>query len=235
MDNMNSRTELLLGEKNIRQLSAKRVAVFGVGGVGGYAIEGLVRTGIGNIDIFDCDKVNVTNLNRQIIATVDTIGCDKVDAVYDRAKSINPKVNITKHNIFFTAENSNSVDFTQYDYIIDAIDTVASKLELIVCAQGANVPIISCMGTGNKLSPAMLEVADIYKTSVCPLARVMRYELKKRGAKGLKVVYSKEEPIKPIVQDEEFGRHVPASAVFVPACAGFLLASEVVKDLINNC
>ena len=229
-----SRTSMLIGEDKLKILQNSRVAVFGIGGVGGFALEGLARSGIGEIDIIDSDDVGVSNLNRQIIATVKTIGIDKVDAAENRIKEINSDIIVNKHKIFFNKDTAKLFDFSKYDYIIDAIDTVTSKIELIIASKNANVPIISSMGTGNKLNPQQLEVSDIYKTSVCPLARVMRYELKKRGIKKLKVVYSKEEPIIPTVKTEEKGKHIPASMVFVPACAGMILASEVVKDLIKG-
>ena len=229
-----SRTENLIGLDNLEKLKNSRVAVFGIGGVGGYAVEGLTRTGIGTIDLIDSDDVDITNLNRQIIATHNTVGMDKTKAAEERIKSINPEIKVFCHNVFFDKTTIENFDFSKYDYIIDAIDTVSSKLLLIEKANSLNIPIISCMGTGNKLNPEMLEVSDVFKTSVCPLARVMRYELKKRGIKKLKVVYSKEEPIKPKNQAEEKGRHIPASAVFVPACAGLIIVAEVTKDLINK-
>lgn len=232
MENIYDRTALLIGEENLEKLKNSRIAVFGIGGVGGYAVEALARSGVGTIDLFDNDTVSITNINRQIIATNKTIGTHKVIAATQRISDINPEIKVNCHKIFFSAETD--IDFTVYDYIIDAIDTVSSKIELIVRAKKNNIPIISSMGTGNKLNAYMLEVADIYKTSVCPLARVMRYELKKRSIKSLKVVYSKEEPIKPKVKNEEFGRHIPASIVFVPAVAGMLLAGEVIKDIIKN-
>lgn len=233
MDSWYQRTEQLLGSDNINKLKNARVAVFGIGGVGGYAVEGLARTGIGAIDLIDDDTVSITNLNRQIIATHNTLGTLKTEAAKERILSINPEIDVMTHNLFYSAETAESFDLSIYDYVIDAIDTVSAKLELISRCKALNIPIISSMGTGNKLDATKLEVTDIFKTSVCPLARVMRYELKKRGIKKLKVVYSKEEPIKPTVQGEEHGRHIPASAVFVPAAAGFILASEVVKDIIG--
>lgn len=233
MDSWYQRTEQLLGSDNINKLKNARVAVFGIGGVGGYAVEGLARTGIGAIDLIDNDTVSITNLNRQIIATQNTLGTLKTEAAKERILSINPEIDVMTHNLFYSAETAESFDLSIYDYVIDAIDTVSAKLELISRCKALNIPIISSMGTGNKLDATKLEVTDIFKTSVCPLARVMRYELKKRGIKKLKVVYSKEEPIKPTVQGEEHGRHIPASAVFVPAAAGFILASEVVKDIIG--
>ena len=234
-DNMESRynrTQNLLGDKNLEKFKSSRVAVFGIGGVGGYCVEALARVGVGTIDIFDNDTVNITNINRQIIATDSTIGLSKVEAAKRRINDINPEIKVNCNNIFYN--NETNLDLSVYDYIIDAIDTVSSKILLIEKAQKYNIPIISSMGTGNKMCPEMLEVADIYKTSVCPLAKVMRYELKKRGIKKLKVVFSKEEPIKPQLQEEENGRHVPASAVFVPASAGMILASEVIKDIIKK-
>ena len=233
MDSWYQRTEQLLDSDNINKLKNARVAVFGIGGVGGYAVEGLARTGIGAIDLIDDDTVSITNLNRQIIATHNTLDGLKTEAAKERILSINPEIDVMTHNLFYSAETAESFDLSIYDYVIDAIDTVSAKLELISRCKALNIPIISSMGTGNKLDATKLEVTDIFKTSVCPLARVMRYELKKRGIKKLKVVYSKEEPIKPTVQGEEHGRHIPASAVFVPAAAGFILASEVVKDIIG--
>ena len=232
MENRYNRTQNLLGKENLGKLKNSRVAVFGVGGVGGYCVEALARVGVGTIDLFDNDTVNITNINRQIIALDSTIGLDKVDAASKRINEINPEIKVNCNNIFYN--NETDIDLSCYDYIIDAIDTVSSKILLIVNAQKNNIPIISSMGTGNKMCPEMLEVTDIYKTSVCPLAKVMRYELKKREIKKLKVVYSKEEPIKPQVQAEENGRHIPASAVFVPATAGMILAAEVVKDIIKK-
>jgi len=224
------RIEMLIGEENLKKLQKSRVAVFGIGGVGGHALEALVRAGVGEVDIVDSDKVDITNLNRQIIATVKTVGLLKVDAAESRMKEINQKVVINKYPVFYGRENSQEFDFSKYDYIIDAIDSVSSKIELVLRAQECGVPIISCMGTGNKLNAADLEVADIFKTSVCPLARVMRYELKKRGVKRLKVVYSKEEPKKSNL--DEKGRPVPASISFVPAAAGLIMAGEAVKEII---
>ena len=234
MDIQFSRTQLLMGQENLIKLKNSRVAVFGIGGVGGYVVEGLVRSGIGSIDLIDSDNVDITNLNRQIIATHKTVGLPKTEVATQRITDINPEITVTSHNVFFDNTTEKDFDFSKYDYIVDAIDTVTSKLLLIAKAEKAEVPIISCMGTGNKLNAAMLEVSDIYKTSVCPLARVMRYELKKRGIKKLKVVYSKEEPIKPVIQNEEKGRHIPASSPFVPAAAGMIIAGEVVKDLIKE-
>lgn len=232
MDNQFKRTEMLIGENALNKLKNCRVAVFGIGGVGGICAEALVRSGIGTLDIIDNDIVDITNLNRQIIATHKTVGKNKVDVFEKRAKEINPEVIINKHNFFFSKDTSSLFDFRNYDYVIDAIDSVSSKLELVLKSQEANTPIISSMGTGNKLNAADLEVTDIYKTSVCPLARVMRYELKKLGVKKLKVVYSKEEPIKSAV--DENGKSIPASSSFVPTAAGLIIAGEVIKDLIKG-
>lgn len=235
MENKNrfSRTEMLIGYKNLCLLRKKRVAVFGIGGVGGFAIEGLARSGIGEIDIIDSDNIDITNLNRQIISNESNIGFSKVDEAEKRIKEIDSEIKINKYKIFLDKETIKNFDFKKYDYIIDAIDTVSSKIELIIKAHNENIPVISSMGTGNKLSAELLEVTDIYKTSVCPLARVMRYELKKRGVKKLKVVYSKEEPIKPQTDITENSRHIPASMIFVPACAGMIIAGEVIKDLMR--
>ena len=248
MLNQFSRTELLLGKDGMARLKAARVAVFGVGGVGGYAVEALARSGVGAIDIIDDDKVCLTNLNRQIIATRKTIGRPKVDVAAERIKDINPDCVVTAHKTFFMPDTADSFDFTKFDYVIDAIDTVTGKIELIMQAERANVPIISCMGAGNKLDPTKFEVADIYATSVCPLARVMRRELKKRGIQKLKVVYSTEEPLRPDDNAEiscknhcvcppgtarkcTERRDIPGSTAFVPAVAGLILAGEVVKDI----
>lgn len=232
MKNQFSRTELILGKEALEKLANSRVAVFGIGGVGGFAVESLVRAGVGAIDIIDNDTVDITNLNRQIIATHSTVGRLKTDAMEQRILDINPDISLKKHNIFYCAETADSIDLSKYNYIIDAIDTVTAKIELILRANAAGTPIISSMGTGNKLNPSELEITDIYKTSVCPLARVMRYELKKRGIKKLKVVYSKEEPIKPIETEKISGKHIPGSAPFVPAAAGLIIASEIIKDII---
>lgn len=227
-----ARTELLLGADGMEKLKNARIAVFGIGGVGGHAFEALVRSGVGTIDIFDNDTVALTNLNRQIIATRETLGKSKVDAAKERALSINPNVTINAHNCFFMPETADEFDFTNYDYVIDAIDTVKGKIEIIMRANDANVPVISCMGAGNKLDPTKFEVTDIYKTSVCPLARTMRYELRRRGIKKLKVVYSREEPIKPAESSEQtVRRSVPGSTAFVPAVAGLIAAGEAVKDI----
>lgn len=230
-----SRTGLLLGEDAMKKLASSKVAIFGVGGVGGYALEALVRSGVGEIDIIDNDTISITNLNRQIIATVDTIGKDKVQVAKDRAKSINPDVIINCHNTFYLPETSEEFNFEKYDYIIDAIDTVSGKISLVEKANRQNTKIISSMGAGNKLDPTAFEVSDIYKTQVCPLAKVMRYELKKRGIKKLKVVYSKEIPIKPLQSEEVTSKRVtPGSVSFVPSVVGLIIAAQVIKDLISE-
>lgn len=224
------RTELLFGKEAMEILAASRVAVFGIGGVGGYAAEALARSGIGALDFIDHDKVCLSNVNRQIIATCNTVGSYKTDVMQRRVLEINPECRVTVHRCFYLPETKEQFDFSLYDYVVDAIDTVTGKIQLILQAKEAGVPIISSMGAGNKINPAALEVADIYKTSVCPLARVMRRELKKRNIENLKVVYSREEPKKPNVIQE--GRKVtPGSTAFVPPVAGLILASEVVKDL----
>ena len=230
-ENQFERTALLLGKASVARLARKRVAVFGVGGVGGFVCEGLVRAGIGAIDIVDKDTVALSNINRQLIALHSTVGKNKVDVLEERLKDINKNLIIKKYKCFFLPETSETFDFREYDYVVDAIDTVTGKIELILKAKEAGVPIISAMGAGNKLDPTAFQVSDIYKTSVCPLARVMRRELKKRGVDKLKVVYSKEEPIKP--QFEEGEEIVPGSISFVPPVVGLIIAGEVVKDLIR--
>ncbi len=219
-----SRTELLIGTENMERLKRARVAVFGVGGVGGYAAEALARSGVGTLELIDADKVSVSNINRQIIATEETVGRLKVDAAKERALAINPDIKVNVHAVFYLPETAGQFDFTQYDYVVDAIDTVTGKIALIMQAKDAKVPVISCMGAGNKLDASAFQVADIYKTSVCPLAKVMRKELKKRGVEKLKVVYSKEEPVKK-------GSRIPGSIAFVPPAAGLILAGEVIKDV----
>ena len=226
------RTALLLGNDNVEKLKNSRVALFGVGGVGSYTLEALVRSGVGNIDVYDSDTVDITNFNRQIIAVEEELGKDKADAAVRRAKQINKDVNINGFKMFYLPENADCVDLSKYDCIVDAIDTVTAKIELIVRAERLGVPIISAMGTGNKLDPTCLKVTDIYKTENCPLARVMRRELKNRGIKKLNVVYSAETPAR--IQAETInGKHSPASAVFVPAAAGIYVAAEVIKKLCN--
>lgn len=232
-----SRTERLLGKEAMLRLKNARVAVFGVGGVGGYVAEALARSGVGALDLIDSDTVNLTNINRQIIALHSTIGRFKVDVMKERIADINPDCQVTVHRCFYLPENKDEFDFTQYTYVVDAVDTVAAKIQLILQAKEADVPVISSMGAGNKLNPAAFEVADIYKTSVCPLAKVMRRELKQRGIKHLKVVYSREEAIKPLEEEYQENtpgkRSTPGSVAFVPSVAGLIIASEVVKDIIK--
>ncbi len=251
-----SRTERLFGTAAMEKLAASRVAVFGLGGVGGYAAEALARSGVGRLDLIDNDTVSVTNLNRQILATEQTLGMAKTDAAEKRILSINPNCRVRKFQVFFLPETGRFFDFSQYDYVVDAVDTVTAKLALAEAAAEAGTPIISAMGTGNKVDPTAFEVADISKTSVCPLARVLRKELRKRGIRHLKVVYSRETPLRPLLPEqteedvcagspkacacpdaaEKRGaarRDVPASNAFVPGVAGLILAGEVVKDLIG--
>lgn len=248
MQNQFSRTEILLGSEGMKRLYNARVAIFGIGGVGGYVVEALVRSGVGALDLVDDDRVCLTNLNRQIIATRHTVADFKVDAAEARVHEINPKCQVTKHQTFYLPETADQFDFTQYDYVVDAIDTVSGKLQLVEEANRVGTPIISSMGAGNKVHPELFEVADIYETSVCPLARVMRRELKKRGIPHLKVVYSKEPAITPL-EIEEISckshcicppgtarkctdrRTVPGSTAFVPAVAGLIIAGEVIKDI----
>ncbi len=248
MLNQFSRTQLLLGPEAMEQLYSKRVAVFGIGGVGGYVCEALVRSGIGSFDLIDDDKVCLTNLNRQIIATRKTVGKYKAEVMRDRMLEINPNAEINIHKCFFLPENADDFPFQEYDYIVDAVDTVTAKIELILRAQKENIPIISAMGAGNKLDAGRLKIADIYETKVCPLARVMRRELKKRDVRSLKVVYSDEQPIRPL-EDMSIScrthcicppgaqhkcterRDIPGSTAFVPAVAGLLIAGEIIKDL----
>ncbi len=235
MDNYFSREELLIGKEAIEILKNSRVAVFGVGGVGGFVVEVLARCGVGTIDVIDNDVVDQSNINRQIIATVDTIGQEKVNVVEQRIKSINPNAVVNKHRCFFLPETAKDFDFTKFDYVVDTIDTVSGKIEIILQAKKAEVPVISCMGAGNKLDPMAFVVTDIYKTSVCPLARVMRQKLKKLGVQDLKVVYSTEKAMKPnYPSDMPPQRKVaPGSVAFVPSVAGIIAGSEVIKDLIG--
>ena len=235
MLNQFSRTELLLGKEAMEILQGSRVAIFGVGGVGGYVAEALARSGVGTFDLVDDDQVCLTNLNRQIIATIKTVGKDKVEVMRDRILEINPRAVVNVHKCFFLPETKDEFDFSAYSYVVDAVDTVTAKIELVMQSQAAGVPVISSMGAGNKLNPAEFEVADIYKTSVCPLAKVMRRELKKRGVKKLKVVYSKEQPLCPIdlpeiEQECQQRRSVPGSTAFVPPVVGLIIAGEVIKD-----
>ena len=246
-----SRTQLLLGRSAMETLKNSRVIVFGVGGVGGYVVEALARSGVGAIDIVDNDTVCMSNLNRQIIATTSTLGMYKVDAAEQRMLDINPDIKVTKHCMFYLPETADRFDFSQYDYVVDAIDTVTGKIQIVMQAEEMHVPVISSMGAGNKMNPAQLEVADIYQTSVCPLAKVMRRELKKRGIKKLKVVYSKEPAITPLTESTESSecipngssskdanpvgqrKRIPGSNAFVPSVAGLIIASEVIKDLVS--
>ncbi|EFU75421.1 tRNA threonylcarbamoyladenosine dehydratase [Lachnoanaerobaculum saburreum] len=245
-----ARTQLLLGVDAMNKLKNSRVAVFGIGGVGGYSVEALARSGVGAVDLIDDDKVCLTNINRQIIADVKTIGKYKVDVARDRILSINPRCKVTTYQCFYLPQNAKDFDFSQYDYVIDAVDTVTAKINLVMQANESGVPVISSMGAGNKLDPTAFVVSDIYKTDVCPLAKVMRRELKKRNIKKLKVVYSKEKPLVPI-EDESIScrshcvcppgaerkctdrRAIPGSVAFVPSVVGLIIAGEVIKDLIK--
>lgn len=230
-----SRTQLLLGEAAMERLYKARVAVFGIGGVGGHAAEALARSGIGTIDLIDKDVVAMTNINRQLVATTKTIGQYKTDVMKERILSINPDAVVNCHTVFYLPETADQFDFQQYDYIIDAVDTVTAKIELVMQAEKAGCPMISSMGAGNKLHPELFEIADIYKTSVCPLAKVMRKELRARGIKNLKVVYSKEIPIVPFESDEDSGkRQTPGSTSFVPSVAGLIMAGAVIRDLVEG-
>ena len=237
MENQFSRTERLLGKENMEKLAAARVCIFGIGGVGGYVAEALARSGVGHLELVDNDVICLSNLNRQIIATHETLGRYKVDVMKERILSINPTAEVTVYKCFYLPETRAQFDFTNYDYVVDAIDTVAGKIALVLQAEESGTPVISSMGAGNKLDPAAFQVADIYQTSVCPLAKVMRRELKRRGVKKLKVVYSKEQPV--AVQNDEESllssprRSIPGSIAFVPSVAGLIIAGEVVKDLVN--
>ena len=233
MEDQFERLELLIGSDQVSRLHNSKVAVFGVGGVGGYVAEALARSGVGSFVLVDNDVVSVTNLNRQIIALHSTIGKYKVDVMADRIRDINPNADIEVKKCFFLPETSDEFDFNSYDYVADCVDTVAAKVEIISCAKNAGIPVISSMGAGGKLNPEMFEVADISKTSVCPLAKAMRRELRIRGIKGVKVVYSKEEPIKNIVggKADDAGRHLPGSSAFTPSVAGLIMASQIIKDL----
>ena len=237
MNEQFSRTQILLGEEAVEKLKNARVAVFGIGGVGGYTVEALARCGVGNLDLIDSDTVSVSNINRQILATHSTVGMLKVDAAKARILDINPECHVRTYPIFYLPDTAQQFDFTAYDYIVDAIDTVTGKLQLVERAVAVGTPIICSMGTGNKLDPAAFMVSDISKTSMCPLARIMRKELKKRGINHLKVVFSQEEALTPDVDEEELKRtgkrQIPGSVAFVPGAAGLILAGEVVKDLIK--
>ena len=240
-------TEILIGKENIEKLKNSSVIIFGVGGVGSFCVEAIARCGVSNIHIVDDDTISITNINRQIIATHSTIGKDKTEVVKQRILDINPNANVTISKIFYTKDTVNTIDLSKYDYVIDAIDTISSKILLVEEATKLNIPIISSMGTGNKLDPTKFVVSDIYKTSMCPLAKVMRYELKKRGIKKLKVVYSTEKPIKPApinidknakstspFRDTNKRRETPGSISFVPSVAGLIIASQVINDILKN-
>lgn len=230
-----SRTELLLGKEAMEHLAGCRVAIFGIGGVGGYVCEALARSGVGALDLIDSDKVCLSNLNRQIIATQKTIGRYKTDVMKERILDINPDARVNTYQCFFLPENASDFPFEEYDYVVDAIDTVTAKIELVMQCQKLGVPIMSSMGAGNKLDPTMFRVADIYKTSMDPLAKVMRHELKKRGVKKLKVVYSEENPVCPAETISEGSRRsIPGSTAFVPSVAGLIIAGEVIKDLTRS-
>jgi len=235
-----SRTELLLGKAAMERLKSSRVAVFGIGGVGGYVCEALARSGVGSFDLTDNDIVSLTNLNRQIIATHKTIGREKVEVMKERILEINPNADVRIHKCFFLPENADDFPFEEYDYIVDAVDTVTAKIRLVEKAEEKNIPVISSMGAGNKLDASRFKVADIYETRVCPLAKVMRHELKKRNIRKLKVVYSEEIPVRPAAdprlseEEQSAGkRSVPGSVAFVPSVAGLIIAGEVIKDLCN--
>ena len=228
------RTGLLLGESGLHKLETSRVILFGVGGVGGYVAEALVRSGVGHIALVDKDVVSESNINRQIIATTKTIGRAKTEVMQERIADINPEAVVEVYNCFYLPDTAEQFDFTKYDYVVDAVDNITAKIELVLRAKEAGTPIIASMGAGNKLEPARFEVADIYQTSVCPLAKVMRRELKKRGVKKLKVVYSKEEPIKNDAPGEDGRRSTPGSVAFVPSVAGLIIAGEVIRDLCES-
>lgn len=242
--NQFSRTEIIFGSEAMKKLKKARVAVFGIGGVGGYVCEGLARSGVGTLDIVDNDKVSLTNLNRQIIATQKTVGRYKTEVMKERLLDINPEAVVYAHQCFFLPQTADGFDFTRYDYVVDAVDTVTAKIEIIMRAKAAGVPVISCMGAGNKLDPTQFKVADIYQTSMCPLAKVMRHEMKKRGIKKLKVVYSREQPVRPVQADIDGckaenpavsgRRDVPGSVSFVPSVAGLIIAGEVIKDIVRG-
>ncbi len=235
MSNRFSRTEMLIGSPALEILKSSRVAVFGVGGVGGYVAEALARSGVGNIDLIDNDCISESNINRQIIADTETVGRMKTEVMKERIKKINPDCRVECFNLFILPENTNEFNFSVYDYVVDAIDTVSGKIAIIESCKKLNIPVISSMGTGNKLDPTQLCITDIYKTSVCPLARVMRTEMKKRGIKKLKVLYSKEQPIKPERPEiAENGKPIPGSISFVPSVAGLIIGGEVIKDLIKQ-
>lgn len=237
MSNRFARTQLLYGSEAMERLASCRVAVFGIGGVGGYVTEALARSGIGALDLIDSDRISITNINRQILATDKTVGMYKVDVARERIKEISPECNVRTYNIFYLPDTQDRFDFREYDYVVDAIDTVTGKLAIIQSAKKAGVPVMSSMGAGNKVNPAAFEVADIYDTAVCPLAKVMRHECRRRGIDSLKVVYSKEPPISPledVSEERPEGKAVPGSTAFVPAVAGLIIAGEVVNDLCKD-
>lgn len=229
-----SRAELLIGEEKLNILKNSRVAVFGVGGVGGFIVEALARCGVGKIDIFDNDTVDESNINRQIIADFSCLGKDKVSVFKDRLEKINPEIKVNAHQTFFMPENSNEFDFSDFDYIVDAVDTVTAKIEIIRKAKEVGKPVITCMGTGGKTDVTLLKISDISKTSVCPLARVMRKELKDRGISAVKTLYSIEEPKKPLVEEKAGKKNAQPTLIFVPATAGLMIAREVVLDLVGG-
>lgn len=226
MESWKSRTETLIGKDNLDKLANSRVLVFGLGGVGSYVVEGLVRAGVGSLTLVDGDVVSLSNINRQLIATIDAVGRRKVDVQKERALMINPDINISTYDIFYLPENADQIDFTGFDYVVDAVDTVSAKIEIITRAKKVGVPVISSMGTGNKLDPTLFKVSDISKTKVCPLAKVMRKELKERSITGVKVLYSEEEPVKK--------ERIPASISFVPSVAGLIICGEVIKDILSK-
>lgn len=233
MNDQFERTRMLIGQDNLDRLKEAKVLVFGVGGVGGYVCEGLCRAGIGRIDIVDKDSVDITNINRQIIATYQTLGRPKVEVCRERMLSINPNIKVDARQCFYLPEKSEEFDFGAYDYVVDAVDNVTAKLDIICNAKAAGVPVISSMGTGNKLNPFMFKIADIEKTRVCPLAKVIRKELRKRGITGVKVLYSEEEPIKPAESRKDTAKITPASISFVPSCAGLMIAGRIVLDILK--
>lgn len=227
------RTELIFGEAGMNRLAKSRIAVFGVGGVGGHCAQALARAGVGAVDVFDDDVVSITNINRQAVAMTSTLGRPKVEVIRDQIMDINPEIQVKCHRLFYTPENADEIDLSVYDYVIDAIDTVKAKVELICRCKAQGIPVISAMGAGNKLDPTRFEVEDLSKTSVCPLCRVMRAQLKKRGIKKHKVVYSREEPLR-IVAEETAGRHAPGSVSFVPPVVGFIIAGEAIRDIAGG-
>lgn len=234
MNEQHSRTEMMLGEEGVKRLNNASVAVFGVGGVGGYAVEALVRAGVGEIHLVDSDRVSLSNINRQIIATHNTVDMYKTEAMRDRILSINPDAKVVCYNLFFDESTKDNFDFSSFDYVVDAIDSLSAKIELIATAYAAGTEIISAMGAGNKLDPTRFEVADISKTTVCPLARAVRIQLRKKGINHLKVVYSKEDPVIPPEVGDDKKRRVPGSVSFVPSVMGLIIAGEVIKDIVKN-